>query len=235
MHRRGRKARTSLPDRIEHVEKVARRAHQPVETGARCHSAGKRENAPVSDGRWWKWREQNGLSSGLFHSRCSLRDKEDVSLLKLHGVQTSSVAAVVTLSRAAAPEWILTRSPTVTACRGRHFAPRVKQTLFRCIPTPLSPSSTTPPARRLCLDARARRVAIRTEGATVARFGLQDCAATLALINAKASVDRHGFRRLMAHKGQVSVEISFMATYSSFSALRFSAEIVWLSSSAARS
>jgi hypothetical protein len=36
------------------------------------------------------------------HSRCSLRDQGDVSLLKLHGVQTSSVAAVATLSRAAA-------------------------------------------------------------------------------------------------------------------------------------
>src|SRR5208283_3909808 len=86
---------------------------------------------------------------GLLHSRCSLRDKGDVSLLKLHGVQTSSVAAVATLSRAAAPEWILTRPPTVTACRGRHFAPRVKQTLFRCIPTARSfanPSRTFPTA-----------------------------------------------------------------------------------------
>ena len=72
---------------------------------------------------------------GLFHSRCSLREKGDVSLLKLHGVQTSSVAAVVTLSRAAAPEWIITRPPAVTACRGRHFAPRVKQIRFRCAKT----------------------------------------------------------------------------------------------------
>ena len=37
----------------------------------------------------------------------------------------------MTLSRAAAPEWIITRPPAVTACRGRHFAPSVKQTLFR--------------------------------------------------------------------------------------------------------
>jgi len=55
------------------------------------------------------------------------------SRLKLHGVQTSSVAAVATLCRAAAPEWILTRPPTVTACRGRHFALRVKQTLINAL------------------------------------------------------------------------------------------------------
>jgi hypothetical protein len=41
----------------------------------------------------------------------------------------------MTLSRAAAPEWILTRPPAVTAFRGRHFAPRVKQTPLKCIPT----------------------------------------------------------------------------------------------------
>ena len=59
-----------------------------------------------------------------------------MNLLKLLGVRTPSVVAVVTLSRAAAPERILTRPPTVTACRGRHFAPRVKQSPIRCILTP---------------------------------------------------------------------------------------------------
>jgi hypothetical protein len=72
---------------------------------------------------------------GLLHSRCSLRDKGEVKLLKLLGVQTSSLAAAVTLSRAVPPDWILTRPPRVTACRDRHFAPRVKQTLSRWLPT----------------------------------------------------------------------------------------------------
>ena len=31
----------------------------------RCHSARKREIAPVSDGRCWKWRDQNGLASRI--------------------------------------------------------------------------------------------------------------------------------------------------------------------------
>ena len=69
-----------------------------------------------------------GGNEGLLHSRCSLRDKGEVKLLKLLGVQTSSGAAAVTLSRAVPPDWILTRPPRVTACRDRHFAPRVKQT-----------------------------------------------------------------------------------------------------------
>jgi hypothetical protein len=74
---------------------------------------------------------------GLLHSRCSLRDKGDVSLLKLHGVQTSSVAAVMTLSRAAASEGILTRPPAVSYGISRSsLAPRVKQTPLRCKSTP---------------------------------------------------------------------------------------------------
>src|SRR5208283_255860 len=73
----------------------------------------------------------------LLHSRCSLRDNGGVNILKLLGVRTPSVVAVVTLSRAAAPERILTRPPTVTACRGRHFAPRVKQSLPTWLPTPV--------------------------------------------------------------------------------------------------
>ena len=68
------------------------------------------------------------LKWGLLHSRCSLRDKGEVKLLKLLGVQTFSGAAAATLSRAVPPDWILTRAPRVTACRDRHFAPRVKQT-----------------------------------------------------------------------------------------------------------
>jgi NADPH:quinone reductase-like Zn-dependent oxidoreductase len=55
----------------------------------------------------------------------------------LLGVQTSSGAAAVTLSRAVPPDWILTRPPRVTACHDRHFAPKVKQTPPRWLPTQL--------------------------------------------------------------------------------------------------
>ena len=79
---------------------------------------------------------------GLLHSRCSLRDKGEVKLLKLLGVQTSSGAAAVTLSRAVPPDWILTRPPRVSACRNRHFAPRVKQTRLMC-QCPRTPSDVS--------------------------------------------------------------------------------------------
>ena len=65
---------------------------------------------------------------GLIHSRCSLWEKGEANLLKLLGVQTFSVASSMTLTSAAPPDWILTRSPPVRACRGRDLAPRVNQT-----------------------------------------------------------------------------------------------------------
>ena len=63
----------------------------------------------------------------LIHSRCNLWGKGEPNLLKLLGVQTFSVASSMTLNSAAPPDRILTRSPPVTACRGRDLAPRLKQ------------------------------------------------------------------------------------------------------------
>jgi hypothetical protein len=39
----------------------------------------------------------------------------------------------MTLNSAAPPDWILTRSPPVRACRGHDLAPRVKQTQFAAL------------------------------------------------------------------------------------------------------
>src|ERR1019366_2703799 len=74
---------------------------------------------------------QVALWRALIHSRCSLWEKGEANLLKLLGVQTFSVASSMTLNSAAPPDWILTRSPPVRACRGRDLAPRLKQSPFR--------------------------------------------------------------------------------------------------------
>jgi len=76
------------------------------------------------------------LYQALIHSRCSLWEKGEANLLKLLGVQTFSVASSMTLNSAVPPDWILTRSPPVRACRGRDLAPRMNQTPFNDIPTP---------------------------------------------------------------------------------------------------
>jgi len=83
--------------------------------------------AVMSDGRFRKVR----LSEiwALIYSRCSLWEKGEANLLKLLGVQTFSVASSMTLNSAAPPDWILTLSPPVRACRGHNLAPRVNQTL----------------------------------------------------------------------------------------------------------
>ena len=72
---------------------------------------------------------------GLIHSWCNLQDKGEANLLKLLEVRIFSVASVMMLSCAAPPELIVSRSLPVTACRRRHFAPRVKQTPVKCQPT----------------------------------------------------------------------------------------------------
>ena len=72
---------------------------------------------------------------GLLQSRCKLWKKGEPNCPKLLGVQTFSVAASMTLYSAPPPDRILTRSPHVTACRGRDVAPRLKKTrIMREIP-----------------------------------------------------------------------------------------------------
>ena len=75
------------------------------------------------------------LNSGLLQSRCKLWKKGEPNCPKLLGVQTFSVAASMTLYSAPPPDRILTRSPHVTACRGRDVAPRLKKTLPRWLLT----------------------------------------------------------------------------------------------------
>jgi hypothetical protein len=58
--------------------------------------------------------------------------------MKLIGVQTFSVASSMTLYSAAPPDRILTRSPQVTACRGRDLAPRLNQSLIKYNATPIT-------------------------------------------------------------------------------------------------
>ena len=82
------------------------------------------------------------VNRGLLQSRCKLWEKGEPNRLKLLGVQTFSVASSMTLYSAAPPDRILTRSPYVTACRGRNLAPRLKKTRFKYNPTL---GTTSPP------------------------------------------------------------------------------------------
>ena len=73
----------------------------------------------------------------LLHSRCSLRDKGEGYVLKLLGGSDIFSRAGRDAKPAEPRQTGPTRPPTVTALGGRHFAPRVKQSLFKCIPTPI--------------------------------------------------------------------------------------------------
>ena len=66
----------------------------------------------------------------LIHSQCSLWEKREANLLKLHRVQTFSAASSIMLNSAAPQDWILTRFQPVKACRGRDLAPTLKQSLL---------------------------------------------------------------------------------------------------------
>ena len=69
-------------------------------------------------------------------------EKGEPNCPKLLGVQTFSVAASMTLYSAPPPDRILTRSPHVTACRGRDLASRLKKSLPRCYLTAATPAGS---------------------------------------------------------------------------------------------
>ena len=104
---------------------------------------------------------------GLLHSRCTLRDKGEANLLKLLEVRIFSVASVMILSCPAPPELIVPRSLPVTACRRRHFAPRVNQTQFRCCATTKKWRNWT--VARSCIPSLPRCL----------QMGARDCAVAL--------------------------------------------------------
>src|SRR5271166_4453012 len=73
---------------------------------------------------------------GLIHSWCKPWGNGEANLLKLLEIWMFSVASVIMLDGAARLERFVSRSLRVTACRRRHFAPRVNQTPFKCSATP---------------------------------------------------------------------------------------------------
>ena len=110
----------------------------------RPHFGGQAARAPglnVPGETHWQGRQRGirryALSSGLIYSWCKLSGKGEANLLKLLEVLQASGLAIMRWSCAASPERIISRSLPVTACRRRHFAPRVNQTPFKCQPTPI--------------------------------------------------------------------------------------------------
>jgi hypothetical protein len=105
---------------------------------------------------------QVALWRALIHSRCNLWEEGEPNLLKLLGVQTFSGASSMTLCSAAPPDRILTRSPQVTACRGRDLAPRLNQSPIKYSATAVKRTAfarnAAPGAWHHAAQARAKAV-----------------------------------------------------------------------------